>query len=115
MKNIDEIPILNHHQIDSLENIAHNYDKVQNPLVRLEHNLHGFSAFLLCQYSLFQCRSYYRFSGINENLMIVLGVVCGLIIGKPLGILDLPIYFQKLKIIKNLIIYHGTKFLQLDF
>ena len=24
------------------------YDKVQNPLVRLEHNLHGLSAFLLC-------------------------------------------------------------------
>ena len=41
------------------------------------------------------------FSGINENLMIVLGVVCGLIIGKPLGIFGFTYLFSKLKIIKT--------------
>jgi len=46
-KHIDTIPILNHHQIDALEDIAYNYDKVQNPLVKLEHQLHGFSAFII--------------------------------------------------------------------
>jgi len=46
-KHIDDVPMLNHHQIDSLENIGYNYDKVQNPLVRLEHQLHGLSAFII--------------------------------------------------------------------
>ncbi len=101
-KNIDEIPILNHHQIDSLENIAHNYDKVQNPLVRLEHNLHGFSAFFIMPIFAFSNAGVIiDFSGISTNLMIVLGVVCGLIIGKPLGIFGFTYLFSKLKIIKK--------------
>ena len=101
-KNIDEIPILNHHQIDSLENIAHNYDKVQNPLVRLEHNLHGFSAFFIMPLFAFSNAGVIiDFSGINANLMIVLGVVCGLIIGKPLGIFTFTYMATKLKIIKK--------------
>ncbi len=101
-KNIDEIPILNHHQIDSLENIAHNYDKVQNPLVRLEHNLHGFSAFFIMPIFAFSNAGVIiDFSGTNANLMIVLGVVCGLIIGKPLGIFGFTYLFSKLKIIKK--------------
>lgn len=101
-KNIDEIPILNHHQIDSLENIAHNYDKVQNPLVRLEHNLHGFSAFFIMPLFAFSNAGVIiDFSGISANLMIVLGVVCGLIIGKPLGIFAFTYMATKLKIIKK--------------
>lgn len=101
-KNIDEIPILNHHQIDSLENIAHNYDKVQNPLVRLEHNLHGFSAFFIMPLFAFSNAGVIiDFSGISANLMIVLGVVCGLIIGKPLGIFTFTYMATKLKIIKK--------------
>lgn len=101
-KNIDEIPILNHHQIDSLENIAHNYDKVQNPLVRLEHNLHGLSAFFIMPLFAFSNAGVIiDFSGINANLMIVLGVVCGLIIGKPIGIFGFTYLFSKLKIVKK--------------
>ena len=101
-KNIDEIPILNHHQIDSLENIAHNYDKVQNPLVRLEHNLHGLSAFFIMPIFAFSNAGVIiDFSGISANLMIVLGVVCGLIIGKPLGIFGFTYLFSKLKIVKK--------------
>jgi NhaA family Na+:H+ antiporter len=101
-KNIDKIPILNHHQIDYLENIAHNYDKVQNPLVRLEHNLHGFSAFFIMPLFAFSNAGVIiDFSGISANLMIVLGVVCGLIIGKPLGIFAFTYLATKLKITKK--------------
>lgn len=101
-KNIDKIPILNHHQIDSLENIAHNYDKVQNPLVRLEHNLHGLSAFFIMPIFAFSNAGVIiDFSGISANLMIVLGVVCGLIIGKPLGIFGFTYLATKLKIVKK--------------
>ncbi|WP_428026939.1 Na+/H+ antiporter NhaA [Arcobacter sp.] len=101
-KHIDTIPILNHHQIDSLENIAYNYDKVQNPLIRLEHNLHGLSAFFIMPLFAFSNAGVLiDFSGINTNLMIVLGVVLGLIIGKPIGIFGFTYLATKLKIIKK--------------
>ncbi|WP_428023540.1 Na+/H+ antiporter NhaA [Arcobacter sp.] len=101
-KHIDTIPILNHHQIDSLENIAYNYDKVQNPLIRLEHNLHGLSAFFIMPLFAFSNAGVLiDFSGINANLMIVLGVVLGLIIGKPIGIFGFTYLATKLKIIKK--------------
>ncbi|MEA3316065.1 MAG: Na+/H+ antiporter NhaA [Campylobacterota bacterium] len=101
-KNIDDIPILNHHQIDALEDIAYNYDKVQNPLVKLEHQLHGFSAFIIMPLFAFSNAGVILdFSAVSSNLMIVLGVVLGLIIGKPIGIVGLTYLAQKLKIVKK--------------
>ena len=101
-KSIDKTKILNHHQIDSLETIAYNYDKVQNPLVRLEHNLHGLSAFFIMPLFAFSNAGVIiDFSGIDENLTIVLGVIFGLVIGKPIGILGLTYLATKLKIVKK--------------
>ena len=101
-KNIDEIPILNHHQVDALENIAYGYDKVQNPLVRLEHDLHGLSAFFIMPLFAFSNAGVIiDFSTIDANLMIVLGVVLGLVIGKPIGIFGFTYLLTKLKIIKK--------------
>ncbi len=101
-KNIDEIPVLNHHQTDALESIAHGYDKVQNPLVRLEHNLHGLSAFFIMPLFAFSNAGVLMdFSTVSANLMIVLGVVFGLIIGKPIGIVGFTYLLSKLKIIKK--------------
>ncbi len=101
-KHIDDIPILNHHQIDSLENIAYNYDKVQNPLVRLEHNLHGLSAFFIMPLFAFSNAGVLiDFSTVSANLMIVLGVVFGLIIGKPIGIFGFTYLAHKLRIIRK--------------
>ena len=101
-KNIDTIPILNHHQIDALEGIAHGYDKVQNPLVRLEHNLHGISAFFIMPLFAFSNAGVLiDFSTVSANLMIVLGVVFGLILGKPIGIFGFTYLLTKLKIIKK--------------
>ena len=101
-KNIDEIPILNHHQTDALENIAYGYDKVQNPLVRLEHNLHGLSAFFIMPLFAFSNAGVLiDFSTVSANLMIVLGVVFGLLLGKPIGIFGLTYLLTKLRIIKK--------------
>jgi len=99
-KNVDEIPILNHHQIDALENIAYGYDKVQNPLVKLEHQLHGFSAFFIMPLFAFaNAGVVIDFSGVSEHLMIVLGVVFGLVIGKPIGIVAFTYLASKMKLI----------------
>ena len=101
-EHIDKTQILNHHQIDTLESIADNYDKVQNPLVRLEHNLHGLSAFFIMPLFAFSNAGVLiDFSTVSANLMIVLGVVFGLLIGKPIGILGFTYLACKLRIIKK--------------
>ena len=101
-KNMDAIPILNHHQIDALEDIAYNYDKVQNPLVKLEHQLHGLSAFFIMPLFAFSNAGVILdFSAVSQNLMIVVGVVLGLIIGKPIGIVGFTYLAQKLRLVKK--------------
>jgi len=101
-KNIDAIPILNHHQIDALEDIAYNYDKVQNPLVKLEHQLHGLSAFIIMPLFAFSNAGVILdFSAVSQNLMIVIGVVLGLIVGKPIGIVGFTYLAAKLNIVKK--------------
>jgi NhaA family Na+:H+ antiporter len=99
-ENIDTIPILNHHQVDALESIAYGYDKVQNPLVRLEHNLHGLSAFVIMPLFAFSNAGVViDFSSVNANLMIVLGVIFGLVVGKPIGIFGFTYLATKLKLV----------------
>ena len=101
-KHIDTIPILNHHQIDALEDIAYNYDKVQNPLVKLEHQLHGFSAFFIMPLFAFaNAGVILDFSAVSQNFFIVIGVVLGLIVGKPIGIVGFTYLAQKLRIVKK--------------
>jgi NhaA family Na+:H+ antiporter len=101
-KHIDAIPILNHHQIDALEDIAYNYDKVQNPLVKLEHQLHGLSAFFIMPLFAFSNAGVVLdFSAISQNMMIVLGVVLGLLVGKPIGIVGFTYLAEKLRIVKK--------------
>ena len=100
--NIDTIPILNHHQIDALEDIAYNYDKVQNPLVKLEHQLHGLSAFFIMPLFAFaNAGVILDFSAVSQNMMIVVGVVLGLLVGKPIGIVGFTYLAQKLNIVKK--------------
>jgi NhaA family Na+:H+ antiporter len=97
-KNIDDKPILNHHQIDALENIAYGYDRVQNPLVKLEHALHGFSAFFIMPLFAFSNAGVIiDFSAMQTHLSIVLGVMMGLLVGKPIGIFGFTYLATKLK------------------
>ncbi|AXH12852.1 Na+/H+ antiporter NhaA [Halarcobacter bivalviorum] len=101
-KNMDDVPVLNHHQIDALETIGYGYDKVQNPLVRLEHNLHGLSAFFIMPLFAFSNAGVLiDFSTVHANLPIVLGVVLGLVFGKPVGILGFTYLAHKFNIVKK--------------
>ncbi len=87
-KNIDDIPILNHTQIDALQQIVRGYDNVQNPLVKLEHRLHNFSAFFIMPLFAFSNAGVViDFSVVSEYLPVVLGVIAGLVLGKPIGII----------------------------
>jgi NhaA family Na+:H+ antiporter len=101
-KHIDTIPILNHHQVDALENIAYGYDKVQNPLVRLEHMLHGFSSFFIMPLFAFSNAGVIiDFGAVSAHMNVVLGVMLGLLIGKPLGIFGLTYIATKLKFVQK--------------
>jgi NhaA family Na+:H+ antiporter len=101
-KNIDNIPILNHKQIDILEDIAYKYDKVQNPLVKLEHQLHGLTAFFIMPLFAFSNAGVIlNFTAVSQNMMIVLGVVLGLLVGKPVGIMGITYLAHKLNIVKK--------------
>jgi NhaA family Na+:H+ antiporter len=99
-KHIDTIPILNHHQIDALEKIAYRYDNVQNPLVKLEHQLHSFSAFFIMPLFAFSNAGVaINLAAFMDHFYIVLGVVLGLVIGKPLGIFGFTYLADKFKLI----------------
>ncbi len=101
-KNIDSIPVLNHKQFSALDNIGYHFDKVQNPLVRLEHNLHGLSAFFIMPLFAFSNAGVLiDFSTVSANLMIVLGVIFGLLVGKPVGILGLTYIAHKTNLVKK--------------
>lgn len=98
----NSINLLSHKQIDALENIAHGYDNVQNPLVKLEHNLHNFSAFCIMPLFAFSNAGVViDFSTVSTHFMIVLGVVLGLVIGKPIGIFGFTYLACKLNWIKK--------------
>ncbi len=98
----DSVPMLNHHQVEALEQIAYGYDRVQNPLVKLEHRLHNLSAFVIMPLFAFSNAGVViEFASVQEHLMIVLGVVFGLIVGKPLGIFGFTYLATKLNIIQK--------------
>lgn len=72
---------------------------VDNPLVKLEHALHNFSAFIIMPLFAFaNAGVIIDFSNVIEHQLIVLGVALGLIIGKPIGIFSFTYLATKLKI-----------------
>jgi NhaA family Na+:H+ antiporter len=96
-KHCDPIPMLNNTQVHALEQIAYGYARVQNPLVKLEHNLHNLSAFFIMPLFAFSNAGVaIELSSVSQHLMVVLGVVVGLIIGKPLGIFGFTYLAHKL-------------------
>jgi NhaA family Na+:H+ antiporter len=102
-----EHPILNNDQVDALEDMGYSYEKVQNPLVRLEHNLHGFSAFFIIPIFAFSNAGVMiDFTNVSEHIFIVLGVILGLVVGKPLGIIGFTYLAVKFKLIKKTFKYH---------
>ena len=72
------------------------------PMVKLEHYLHGFSAFFIMPLFAFSNAGVLiDFAVVHTHLMIVLGVVFGLIIGKPIGIFGFTYVASKMNIIKK--------------
>ena len=74
-------------------------DESNAPLIKLEHALHNFSAFVIMPlFALANAGVEIDFSSVIEHKQIVLGVALGLVIGKPIGIFLFTFIASYLKI-----------------
>jgi len=85
--------LLSQKQIGVLDIIGNAYDAVQSPLVRLEHNLIPISAFIVMPVFAF-FNAGVNLSDVTLSLFhpVSLGIILGLVIGKPLGVFS-AVYF----------------------
>ena len=82
---------------DRVEAVGQHNSK--SPLLKLEHALHNFSAFIIMPVFAFaNAGVVVDFSSVVEHQMVVLGVALGLLIGKPIGILSFTYLATKFKI-----------------
>ncbi len=89
--------LLTPEQQDSLEAIEDAYEAVQNPLVRLERFLHPISAFFIIPLFAF-ANAGVKIAGGNFQLInpVSLGILLGLTLGKPLGIISITYLTERL-------------------
>jgi len=94
--------VLTNKQIGILDVIGHTYDSVQSPLIRLEHNIIPISTFIVMPLFAF-FNSGVALSSLTLPLThpVSLGIIFGLVIGKPLGIFTFVYLADKLKIAKK--------------
>lgn len=102
LKSNNDKPILSHNQLNCLESMADMYDKVQNPLVRLEHNLHPISAyFIMPLFAFANAGVAISAESFDVTHLVFVGVFLGLLLGKPLGIVSFTYLGSKAGIIRK--------------
>jgi NhaA family Na+:H+ antiporter len=79
--------LLTHKQHYALEKIADAYEKVQSPMVKLEHYLHPLNAYFIMPLFAFSNAGVVLSGGVGEYPTVALGILIGLLLGKPIGIL----------------------------
>ncbi len=91
--------LLAHSQLDVLNSIIKGSKNVQNPLLRLEHILQPWSSFFIMPLFGFVNAGVAIGDNINFGVdHIMLGIILGLVIGKPIGILVFTLLCHKLNI-----------------
>lgn len=88
--------LLSSEQQDALQKIDEAYRQVQNPLLRLERALHPISAFVIMPlFALANAGVVVNGSSLSFWRAIPLGIILGLLVGKPLGIIGLSFLVSK--------------------
>lgn len=86
-------------QVHSVELLSKHSKSVQSPLMRLEHALHPWSAYFIMPVFAFANAGVAISSNIHFDIDGVLpGIMLGLIVGKPVGILGLTYLAEKMGI-----------------
>lgn len=89
--------LLANEQVHSIEMLAKQSKSVQSPLVRLEHALHPWSAYLIMPLFAFANAGVALGGDIHFDIDGVMpGIMLGLMVGKPIGILGLTFIAEKL-------------------
>ncbi len=88
--------LLNPEQQEAVEKIGVAYEHVQNPLLRLEHTLHPVSAFFIMPIFALANAGVAMGGDIEMIQPVTLGIMAGLFIGKPLGIIGITWLVSKL-------------------
>lgn len=89
--------LLANEQVHSIETLAKQSKSVQSPLVRLEHALHPWSAYLIMPLFAFANAGVALGGDIHFDIDGVMpGIMLGLMVGKPIGILGLTFIAEKL-------------------
>ncbi|MEN8615227.1 Na+/H+ antiporter NhaA [Dehalogenimonas sp. THU2] len=88
--------LLTSDQQDAVEKIGEAYEHVQNPLLRLEHTLHPISAFFIMPVFALANAGVSLGGDIDMIQPVTMGIIAGLLIGKPLGIIGLTWLISKL-------------------
>ena len=85
-----------------IEEIGSSYESVQNPLTRLEHALHPLSSYLIMPLFAF-ANAGVALGGVEQSVWhpVAFGVVLGLVIGKPVGIVGFLWLSEKLNILRK--------------
>ncbi|MCX2717237.1 sodium/proton antiporter NhaA [Helicobacter sp. MIT 21-1697] len=91
--------LLDTQQMSAIDEAGRDFVKVQNPLLRLEHALQPLCAFIIMPLFAFANAGVDIRAEVNFHIdHIMLGVIFGLVVGKPLGILSLTFLCEKCKI-----------------
>lgn len=85
-----------------IEEIGSSYTSVQNPLTKLEHALHPLSSFLIMPLFAF-ANAGVALGGVEQSVWhpVAFGVVLGLLVGKPVGIMGFLWLSEKLNILRK--------------
>ncbi|MDE5602951.1 MAG: sodium/proton antiporter NhaA [Helicobacter sp.] len=91
--------LLQSEQVEALHHLAQHKNAVQNPLVRLEHTLAPYSSFLIMPIFAFANAGVSIGANIDFGIdHVFLGILCGLVLGKPIGIFAFTFLAEKLGI-----------------
>jgi NhaA family Na+:H+ antiporter len=94
----DKNIMLTNKQHHALEQIADSYDNVQSPMVKLEHYLHPLNAFFIMPLFAFSNAGVVFSGGFGDFESVAIGILFGLLLGKPIGIVGSVLLAIKLKI-----------------
>ena len=94
----DNKTILNHNQLQSIEELEDLTEKTAPPLQYLEHNLHGWVAYLIMPvFALANAGVVFSFSG-DTNLALSFNIAISLLVGNFIGIFSFSFIAIKLKL-----------------
>ncbi|MFI8380024.1 Na+/H+ antiporter NhaA [Leeuwenhoekiella sp. NPDC079379] len=113
---ISKKPILSKEQIQEIDDLQDWTSRYQSPLQHMEHNLHGWVAYLIIPIFALANAGITLSSDADLDIMLILNIIVCLVLGKSIGITGIVVLAQKLRLIavpKDITLWHiiGSSFL----